>query len=324
MCRRITLLLFSFAILIYLGSLQNLAETERAAQLEVFDVQPSPAGPLALDEAITFTFNRRVDCAEAESALNWQPAIRGRLACDEYALTFEPLDQYERDTSYIFAFAPPLQAKDGAPLLDPYRLTYLSAGYLEVAEVFPQPESKSVPIDSAITVVFDRPVVPLLASVSEDELPHPLVLSPATGGSGEWVNSAVYVFTPAEPLASAAEYTALVATDLEAVDGSTMASAFRWSFKTEAPSVTTVNPRPTSDELPLNPRIQVRFNQAMDRDIVEGAFFFRDGKEPDAREISGAFEWAEDDKGFAFTPEERLQPEKGLQGRLSSRFDFQP
>ena len=189
MRRRIILVLLSLTIVTVLGSLQNLAESERIARLEVFDVLPSPAGRLALDEAITFTFNRRVDCAEAESALTWQPAISGRLACDEYALTFE---RGWTNTSAIPATPSPLRRrckrKTARPCSIPYRLTYRSAGYLEVAEVFPQPASKSVPVDSAITVVFDRPVVPLLASVSEDELPHPLVLSPATGGSGKWVN----------------------------------------------------------------------------------------------------------------------------------------
>lgn len=328
MRRRIILLLLSLTILIHLGSLRNLAETERPAQLEIFDVQPSPAGLLSLDQAITFTFNRRVDCAQAESAFAWQPAIRGRLTCDEYSLTFEPLEQYQRDTSYSFAFSPPLQAKDGAPLFDPFRVTFWSAGYLEVAEAFPQPESKSVPVDSSITVVFDRPVVPILASVSEDELPHPLVLSPATVGSGEWVNSAVYVFRPAEPLDSEAEYTALVATDLKAVDGSTIASAFRWSFNTAAPSIVSVHPRPTSrrytrdrwDDITLNPKIQVRFNQAMDRAAVERAFYFRAGLESDALDIEGAFEWAEDGKGFVFTPDARLwydtEYEAGFPARL--------
>lgn len=313
MRRRIILVLLSLTILSVLGSLQNLAESEQIARLEVYNALPSPAGLLALEEAITFTFNRRVDCAEAESAFTWQPAIRGRLACDEYALTFEPLDHYQRDTSYSFAITPPLQAKDGAPLLDPYRVTYLSAGYLEVAEVFPQPESKSVPVDSAITVVFDRPVVPLLASVSEDVLPHPLVLSPATSGSGEWINSAVYVFTPAAPLASAAEYTVAIAPDLAAVDGAGLASAFRWSFTTEAPSVVSIHPRPTSrrswdrwDDIRLNPRIQLRFNQAMDRPVVEQAFYFRAGLESEAVDVAGAFEWAEDGKGFAFIPDVRL------------------
>ncbi|MCY3865953.1 MAG: hypothetical protein OXG68_10995 [Chloroflexi bacterium] len=104
-------------VLIWSGSLQNLAQSERAESLEVIDAQPSPAGRLALDEAITVTFNRRVDCAAAEEALTWQPAIRGRLHCDEYSLAFEPIERYQRDTEYTFSFTPPLQAKDGAPLL---------------------------------------------------------------------------------------------------------------------------------------------------------------------------------------------------------------
>ena len=106
----------------------------------------------------------------------------------------------------------------------------------------------------------------------------------------------------------------------------TIASAFRWSFKTEAPSVTTVNPRPTSDELPLNPRIQVRFNQAMDRrDIVERAFFFRAGLESQMRERSGALSNGRKTiKAFAFTPEERLQPEKDYKVGFPPGLTFSP
>lgn len=77
MRRPVIFLLLSLSALIWGGAQPHLADNERIARLEVFDVQPSPAGRLALDEPITFTFNRRVDCAEAQSALIWQPAIRG-------------------------------------------------------------------------------------------------------------------------------------------------------------------------------------------------------------------------------------------------------
>ena len=244
MRRRILFSLLLLTVLIWSGSLQNLAQGVRESLLQVFDVQPSPAGRLALDEAVTFTFNRRVDCAEAEAALTWQPAIRGTLTCDEYSITFEPIGEYQRSAQYTFHLTPPLRAKDGAPLFDPYRVTFAAAGYFEVSEVFPQPDSATVPVDSAITVVFDRPIVPLLASTDEDELPHPLVLSPATAGSGEWVNSAVYVFTPAAPLRGVTNYTAVVAADLEGVDRSVLESAVAWSFETTVPSVISVHPRP--------------------------------------------------------------------------------
>lgn len=306
-------------VLLWSGSLQFFAQSESLASLEVIDAQPSPAGRLALDEAITFTFNRRVDCADAEAALNWQPAIRGNLSCDEYSLTFEPSDRYQRDTNYTFSLTPPLQAKDGALLLYPFRVTFATTGYLQVAEVFPQPDSASVPVDSAITVVFDRPVVPLIASIDEDELPHPLVMSPATAGNGEWVNSAVYVFTPSEPLKSVTDYSVAVSAHLEAADGSVIESAFDWSFKTELPKIVSISPRPTSKELPLNPEIRVRFNQAMDRSAVEQAFYFRHNEGSEATRVAGEYRWAEDGKGFAFKPNEQLQYDSAYEAGFSFR-----
>ena len=314
MRQRILFPLLLLTILIGAGYQGNVAQGNRVSLLQVFEVQPSPASPLALEEAITFYFNRRVNCADAEAALSWLPAIDGALTCDEYAISFQPADAYERDTSYTFSLTPPLRAKDGAPLLDPFTATFTTIGHLTVVEAFPGAEGGLVPADSAITVVFDRPVIPLLMSTDADELPHPLALSPSTDGIGEWVNSAVYVFTPSEQLDGSANYTVTVSGDLEAVDGSAMAGAVQWSFKSEAPSITSeapsitsINPRPTADDLILNPRIQLRFNQAMDRSAIERAFFFRAEPESVAPTITGSFEWAEDGKGFAFTPNERLQ-----------------
>ena len=158
MRRRIMVLLLSLIALVFLGSLQNLAESRARRTIgSTLTSQPSPAGPLALDEAITFTFNRRVDCVEAEAAFTWQPAIRGRVTCDEYSLAFEPLDQYERDTSYTFAFAPPLQAKDGAPLLDPYRATYLSAAIWKWRKFSRSPKAipcRSIPPSPSYSIVL--------------------------------------------------------------------------------------------------------------------------------------------------------------------------
>ena len=86
------------------------------------DAQPASAGRLALDEAISLHLSIAASIApKRQEALSWQPAILGRLDCDEYALTFEPIERYQRDTDYRFSLTPPLQAKDGAPLLFPFR-----------------------------------------------------------------------------------------------------------------------------------------------------------------------------------------------------------
>ena len=92
-----------------------------------------------------------------------------------------------------------------------------------------------------------------------------------------------------------------------------MESAFRWSFSTEAPAIVSVHPGPTSrfsrrrlKDLTLDPEIQVRFNQTMDRAVVERAFFFRAGAGSDGIDVAGDFDWAEDGKTFSFTPDARL------------------
>ncbi len=322
MRRRTFIICLLLTVFLTGGLPASVAQRARLGSLAVFDVQPAPARQLGLKEAVSFHLNRRVDCAQARGAFSLSPAIAGELACDEYTLTFSPAAAYERDTAYTFVLAPPLNAKDGAPLLEAFRATFKTVGHLEVVEALPGPNAELVPVDSAITVVFDRPVAPLAMSTDADELPHPVALTPATAGNGEWVNSAIYVFKPSAPLQSAAEYRVTVAGDLLAVDGATLSSAVNWSFKTEAPSITSVYPRPRSDDLLLDPKIHVRFNQVMERREIERAFYFRAGEGRDAPDITGEFEWAEDGKGFAFAPDERLQPETGYRAGFDASQRF--
>ena len=306
MRRRISLAFTVVTLLLVAGALQLTAQVSQAATLAVVDVQPSPAGPLGLRDTVTFWFNRRVDCAAAEAALSWQPATRGQLSCDEYSLSFQPLGTYQRDQRYTFRLHTPLAAKDGAPLLDAFQVAYTTVGFLHIAEAFPQPGSLRAPVDSAIRVAFDAPVVPLTLSTDTQALPQPLRLSPAVEGDGEWVNSALYVYTPAQALDGATEYTVTISADLAAVDGAVMAGAETWSFLTAPPTILAIDPLPGSAELILNPRIQVRFDQPLVQNLVERAFRFQAQPASDDPDLGGEFLWAEDGQGFAYVPERRL------------------
>ena len=184
--------------------------------------------------------------------------------------------------------------------------TYTTAGFLSVSEVFPSAKAGPIPVDSAITVVFDQPVVPLTVASAADELPQPLSIQPATAGSGEWVNSAVYTFTPARPLASGQAYRVTLAPDLRAVDGAEMRAEYIWTFETARASIITVDPPPGATSLSLTPKIQVRFNQVMDRSAIEAAFFLRPLPGDREHELAGSFAWADDGMGFAFAPDSHL------------------
>ena len=54
--------------------------------------------------------------------------------------------------------------------------------------------------------MFNRPVVPLMMSGDQADLPNPLSIVPETAGQGEWLNTSVYVFRPDEALIGRASY----------------------------------------------------------------------------------------------------------------------
>lgn len=306
MRRRILLLVFLLSIVVLAGVPQSIAQSGRVALLQVFDVQPAPSAPLALNASVVFHFNRRVGCSEAKAAFSVTPAIRGELNCDQFTLSFTPAGAFGRDTPYTFTLSPPLLALDGATLLDPFQVTYTTAGYLSVSEVFPSALGGAVPVDSAITVVFDRPVVPLAFASAADDLPQPLSINPLTAGQGEWINSAVYTFTPSAPLQSGQSYRVIVSSDIEAVDGAETLAGYSWTFATANPSIVAIDPPPDATSLGLKPMVQVSFNQVMDRSAIEDAFYMRQLPGGDEQELAGGFTWSEDGTGFVFTPEERL------------------
>ena len=306
MRRSIGLAFALFNLLLLAGALQAAAQVNQAADLAVIDVQPSPAGQLGLEDTVTVWFNRRVDCAAAKAAFSWQPATRGELSCGEYSLGFAPVGALQRGQRYSFRLHTPLAAKDGAPLLDPFEAVFSTVGFLTIADAFPLPGSSLAPVDSAITVAFDAPVVPLALSPDQAALPQPLRLSPAVDGAGEWVSSAVYVYTPSQPLAGATEYTVTIAANLAAVDGSVMARAASWAFKTAPPTIVSIDPPPGTKNLILNPRIQIRFDQPLPQSLVERAFRFQAQPNSSGAKDGGAFEWADDGLGFVYVPERQL------------------
>ena len=327
MPRRILFLLVAFAAFTAVGLPRFWAQSGQTASLQIVSVDPFPGQPLPLDGDVAFHFNRRIDCGAARAAFRIEPFIDGSLVCDGYSLTFSPADAYPRGTSYVFELAASVTALDGASMPAPYRAAYTSVGFLQAAEILPPPQTQDAPTDSDIAIVFDRPVVPPLMASDRAELPQPLQLSPAVDGIGEWVNSSVYVFSPSQTLRGDTNYTASIAAGLQAPDGSILASDLVWSFQTAAIEIVSIEP-PPADDLPLNPRIQLRFNQTVDEDAVETAFYFRPAAASEGQNSQGSFEWDEDRQGFMFKPDLQLQPaaayELGLNDMASWSYTTAP
>lgn len=305
--RRFLLVLFVLGALVSLNVVGLFAQDQPGDILQVVDTVPFTGEELGLNSEITVYFDRPIDCATATGAVNVTPTVTGRVSCasGDTALVFEPAEAFARGTEYTLKIDQTLRARDGGQLLEPFSLSLSTTGFLVVSEVFPADGAVDIETDAVITVIFNRPVVPLLTAEEMADLPDPLTITPAVEGEGEWLNTSIYIFRPTEALAGGISYTVTVSAGLEAVDGSVLTEPFSWTFRTVGPEVISINPTNQADNVRLTPRIQITFNQPIDRASAEANFFLRPSNDVNAR-VRGTFEWADDSAGFMFTPDASL------------------
>ncbi len=265
---------------------------------------PERGEELPLDGAIQLVFDRPMDRASVEAAFQVSPEVSGDIEwADERTVRFKPAPDLKRDAEYWVTVGPKARATDGNTLDGAYRFRFRTVGYLEVAQAIPAPDTENVEAESIITVIFNRPVVPL-TSISSPPMGGIesgfLTFDPLIEGGGEWLNTSIYVFTPAEPLAGGTTYTARVAAGLADTTGGVLAEEYAWSFSTRPPQVVWVSPHEEAELVGVDMAIQVTFNTLVDCGSAAEAFSLRTGPQS----VPGTFECGGDT--LTFTPGERL------------------
>ncbi|RMG90046.1 MAG: hypothetical protein D6712_00540 [Chloroflexi bacterium] len=278
------------------------APEQPVSVLQVVDSVPLPGEELDIGEPIILYFDRNLNCESLARAFVIEPFINGDLTCSNSSFTFTPTADYARDSTYTITLSTDLTAEDGATLIEPYELELNTAGYLRVSEVFPEADTTVDP-DAVITVIFNRPVVPLVSVDEMENLPNPLSITPAVEGEGEWVNTSIYMFRPTPSLAGATNYVVSIQPDFTAFDGTPVEDTFTWFFSTIGPQVVETRPLDGTYGTGLNTPVQVEFNLPMDTASVEAAFSLRD---ENGNSVSGQFEWDEEHRSFIFRPDAQL------------------
>jgi uncharacterized protein YfaS (alpha-2-macroglobulin family) len=286
----------------------------------VIQRSPERGEELSLGGSIELVFDRSMDRASVEQAFKVDPEVSGKLEwTDERTVRFEPARDLQRGAEYYVTLGPEAQASDGSPLDGAYRFRFRTVGYLEVAQVIPAPDTGDVEAASTVTVIFNRPVVPLRA-VSDPataDLPQPVTFDPPIGGSGEWLNTSIYVFTPAESLAGGTTYAARIAAGLADTTGGVLAEDYEWSFSTQPPHVVWVSPQEEAELVGVDTAVQVTFNMPVDCDSAMEAFSLRTG----LRSVAGTFECAAETlvftptKWLGFDATYRVEVDAGVQSR---------
>lgn len=264
-------------------------------------LQPERGEEQPLDAPVRITFDQEMDASATTAAFQIQPAVTGVTQVAGNTLTWTPSKPLARATRYDVTLNG-ARSSAGLPMNQPLYFRFVTVGYLEVTSFSPSNGAEGVAPDGPIVVVFNRPVVPLTSVDQQAGLPQPLTLTPATKGSGRWINTSVFSFKPDAPLLAATTYSVSVSSSLTDVSGSQLADPVNWSFSTANPIVLMVAPIAGVANLTPSHTFTVTFSQPMDRASSQAAFSLLSAGGP----LPGAFTWADGDREMSFKPAQPL------------------
>lgn len=269
----------------------------------VVDTAPAPGQEQPPEAAIVVRFDQAMDPASTQAAFSIAPTTPGEVSVEGRQLIFRPSRPLARATTYEVAVSEQARSQDGKSLAAPLSLRFHTVGFLQVTSTQPADGNADVAVDTPITVVFNRPVVPLTGVSQMADLPQPLTFDPPVRGTGQWLNTSIYTFRPDEPLAGATEYRVTVAAGLQDTTGGILAEDYVFAFTTASPIVTAFEP--TGNRVAPTTPITVTFSQPMDPASTEAAFSLREAET--AQPQAGAFTWLQGRRVMRFEPATALR-----------------
>jgi hypothetical protein len=196
-------------------------------------------------------------------------------------LQFSPSESFTPGANYQGILSDEATSTQKIPLNDTFSFDIKVASNLMISQVFPADGAVEVENNAVLTVIFNRPVVPLMTVEDQGTLVQPLQISPPVAGNGEWLNTSVYVYHPEEAFASSTTYNVSVAAGLQDTIGSKLQETYQWQFTTIAPSIDSYgiagptnayNPEDNYSDVRLESYFLINFRQPMNESSVAEAF----------------------------------------------------
>ena len=263
----------------------------------VVAVTPERGAEHSTTEPVVVFFDQPMDPSATTSAFAISPHVEGKIEVDGNQLLFMPDQPLAYAARYEITISQQARSQRGKSLLESYVHQFSTVGFLSVSSTQPGDGAEGVAVDGTVTVVFNRPVVPLLVADQSANLPDPLVFEPAVQGKGSWLNTSVYKFHPDAVFAASTRYKVAVTAGLRDTTGSILPEDVVFTFRTADPAV--VKKQPQGGQVPPTAPITVTFSQPMNRVSVETAFLLTPA-------VAGSFQWSDDDRTFTFVPDEWL------------------
>ncbi|MEI6532591.1 MAG: Ig-like domain-containing protein [Candidatus Roizmanbacteria bacterium] len=196
---------------------------------------------IQLDTTIEITFDRTIK-SQSSQLFFITPDIKGTFSWkNQKSFTFKPAKGFTRGQTYTFGFKSQVLSTFNTSSKETYSYTFETVGIPHV--VFKAPENEAPEGKTPITVVFNQPMISLSTIENEAEIKPILEISPKIIGTGRWLGTYAYQFTPTENYSPATTYTVSLAQNLKSLDGYALDEKLNWIFSSERPHVLNTLPR---------------------------------------------------------------------------------
>ncbi|MDD5751515.1 MAG: Ig-like domain-containing protein, partial [Candidatus Peribacteraceae bacterium] len=251
-----------------------------------------------------FSFPALLEHASAEEMMTVPKGLTGSWLWKDDVLTFVPSAPLVTGKTYAFHLNGQVKKTDGTLLGRDLNFTFTVAGPAKVVLRIPEQGSQDVDPASAVTLIFDRPMIPLTqlqgAAASARTAHWPVTITPESAGRWRWLSTVAVEFVPEKPLLPSTRYTVTVPKGIPTVAGDTTEEDFSWVFETTRPQM-------ISSDLPEGyayagptTKIALTFNQEMDPALLKESIALArvvDGKEAETLPVGDlAFGTTDDDK----------------------------
>lgn len=228
-----------------------------------------------LDSKIEIIFDRGMIRALVEKSFTMTPEVSGSMSWEgNQKFIFTPSDALTRATHYTVRFQGLVLSRFFIPLLGSRSLTFDTIGNPNV--ILASPQTEALEDLAPVTVVFDRPMIPL-TTATNNELKQPAFsISPEILGEGRWLGTTAYQFRPAERYRRATTYRVTVPEGLQSQDRGVLQSEYAWEFSSERPRVDAVSPIRDEDFASPVASVSAILNQPIDPSSVTDKFSLYD------------------------------------------------
>ncbi len=217
---------------------------------------------------LQFSFPALMDHRSVEEHMATPEGMTGTWTWEDETLTFRPAAPLPAGKTVVFHLSREAKKSDGMRLNQDLDFTFMVAGPPAIAGRIPDVGAQSVAETSKITIIFDRPMIPLTQvqgdAAQARNANWPVTISPDLSGRWRWLSTVAVEFIPEKGLLPATRYTVSIPKGIETVSGDKTEEDFSWTFETLRPQVVSTDPQERSSLSGPTTQPSLTFNQEMD------------------------------------------------------------